>query len=211
MALCAKEKLGFKDGRLVEPETLNPLFDIWKRIDCMVSTWILNSISPGMKDQFMFTASAKKLWDEIALRYGTSNGPMFYQLEKDIASLSHGSKSVVLYFSKLKRLWDELNELEPPIVCICIEGCLVTQEFLKKEQRNKLMQFLMGLNETDGNSTLFVRAAVEPRRFVKKWDDKKGIIQYDHCGMKGHTTENCYKLKRYPIQKALEVGIKGLE
>ncbi|KAG9154869.1 hypothetical protein Leryth_027177 [Lithospermum erythrorhizon] len=101
MALCAKEKLGFKDGRLVEPETLNPLFDIWKRIDCMVSTWILNSISPGMKDQFMFTFT-----------------------------------------------WDELNELEPPIVCICIEGCLVTQEFLKKEQRNKLMQFLMGLNES---------------------------------------------------------------
>ncbi|GAA0186976.1 hypothetical protein LIER_34264 [Lithospermum erythrorhizon] len=57
--------------------------------------------------------------------------------------------SVVVYYSKLKRLWDEFNELEPPSVCKCIAGCPcnVTQDFLKKEQRKKLMQFLIELNE----------------------------------------------------------------
>ncbi|KAG9152043.1 hypothetical protein Leryth_025761 [Lithospermum erythrorhizon] len=33
MALCAKDKLGFIDGRLVEPELMSPLYDSWKRID----------------------------------------------------------------------------------------------------------------------------------------------------------------------------------
>ncbi|GAA0174753.1 hypothetical protein LIER_28083 [Lithospermum erythrorhizon] len=32
MALCAKEKLSFIDGRMVEPDLWDPLFDRWKRI-----------------------------------------------------------------------------------------------------------------------------------------------------------------------------------
>ncbi|GAA0173645.1 hypothetical protein LIER_27220 [Lithospermum erythrorhizon] len=49
-ALCAKEKLGFIDGRLLEPDVVDPTYDRWKRIDCIVSSWILNSISTGMEE-----------------------------------------------------------------------------------------------------------------------------------------------------------------
>ncbi|GAA0164211.1 hypothetical protein LIER_19901 [Lithospermum erythrorhizon] len=147
MALCAKEKLGFIDGRFPEPELLDPFNDRWKMIECMVSSWILNSISPGMKEQFMFTNTIKKLWDEIISRYGVCNGPLLYQLKREMTSLTQGSMSLVIYYSKLKRIWDELNELEPRPIYKCIEGCPcdLSQQMLKKNQDKKLMEFLLGL------------------------------------------------------------------
>ncbi|KAG9157705.1 hypothetical protein Leryth_021221 [Lithospermum erythrorhizon] len=90
MALCAKEKLGFIDSRLAEPDLCDPVYDRWKLIDCMASSWILNLISPGMKSQFMFTNTAKKLWDEITSRYGVCSGPMLYQLKRGMTSLTQG-------------------------------------------------------------------------------------------------------------------------
>ncbi|GAA0159311.1 hypothetical protein LIER_38839 [Lithospermum erythrorhizon] len=94
----------------------------------------VNNLYDGMKEQFMFTSSAQKLWDEVISRYGVSNGPMLYQLKREITFLSQGSMYVVVYYSKLKRLWDELNKLEPLSICKCIAGypCNVIQDFLKK-------------------------------------------------------------------------------
>ena len=44
IALGAKLKIGFINGSLKEPAKESKNFDQWIRVDCMVRSWILNSI-----------------------------------------------------------------------------------------------------------------------------------------------------------------------
>ena len=45
---------------------------------------------------------------------------------------------------------------------------------------------------------MFVKNNTENNRFKKPWDDKKNSLRCDHCGLKGHTKESCFKLVGYP-------------
>ena len=52
--------------------------------------------------------------------------------------------SVAGYFTKMKGLWDELGSYNDSPSCSC--GAM--KKHHEKEERNALMQFLMGLNES---------------------------------------------------------------
>lgn len=61
-----------------------------------------------------------------------------------MSSLQQNTLSVTLYYSKLKGLWDELSSYSEPVACTCGASCKIAE----KEQTNKVMQFLMGLNDS---------------------------------------------------------------
>ncbi|KAK6161898.1 hypothetical protein DH2020_001739 [Rehmannia glutinosa] len=144
LALRAKNKLGFINGKIAEPALESPQYENWKKVDCMVISWILNSLSKDIVDAFMYIDSAKQLWDEITERFGESNGPLIYQLEKEIFNITQGNMSVTIYYTKLKKLWDELCCLSPLPSCTCGASKALND----RETRQRLMQFLMGLNDT---------------------------------------------------------------
>ncbi|XP_068336528.1 uncharacterized protein [Pyrus communis] len=77
---------------------------------------------------------------ELREHYTQSNVPHIFQLQQDIASLTQDQLSVTAYYTKLKKLWDELASYSDSTSCTC--GA--------QNERNKLMQFLMGLNESYG-------------------------------------------------------------
>ncbi|KAK4406634.1 hypothetical protein Sango_0669900 [Sesamum angolense] len=95
-ALGAKKKLSFIDGRSVRPADSLEEPDEWIRIDCMIITWILNSVSKEIVDAFIYATSTRALWLEFEARYGGSNGPMIYNLEREISSISQGDMSILL-------------------------------------------------------------------------------------------------------------------
>ncbi|XP_021624990.1 uncharacterized protein LOC110624181 [Manihot esculenta] len=113
----------------------------------MVTSWILNSISKELVDGFIYTTSARDLWLEICERFGECNGPMIYELHRKISLMSQENAPVAVYFTKLKRLWDELGCMETLPTCTC--GA--SRAIAKITNRNRLMQFLMGLNEPFGS------------------------------------------------------------
>ncbi|XP_075103107.1 uncharacterized protein LOC142177932 [Nicotiana tabacum] len=84
----------------------------------------------------------------------------------------------------MKDLWDELDVIAPLASCDCEES-RPSVELLKNI---RLLQFLMGLNESYGN----IRS--KGHEFKPK---RSGLI-CDHCGYKGHLKENCYKIVGYP-------------
>ena len=43
IALIAKQKLGFVNGKLEQPDVNSKDYEQWLRVDCMVISWILNS------------------------------------------------------------------------------------------------------------------------------------------------------------------------
>ncbi|GKA76543.1 cysteine-rich receptor-like protein kinase 8 [Tanacetum coccineum] len=52
---------------------------------------------------------------------------------------------------KLKGLWDELDALEAPYACVCPCDCTNGRNNGERDQRKRLMQFLMGLDENYTN------------------------------------------------------------
>ena len=148
IALGAKNKLSFIDGTYT-PQSLNsPLYGGWKKADCMIFSWLLNSICKDISESFIYANSARDLWLEVEAHFGESNGPMIYQLQREINATIQGNAPITQYFSNLKKLWDELSYLEslPPYTC----G--VARIFSDFVESHKIMQFFMGLNEEFDNS-----------------------------------------------------------
>lgn len=146
VALRAKKKLGFINGKIKAPALDSDDYDKWWTADSMVVSWLLNAISKDISDAFVFCKNAKVLWDELKQRYGESNGPMIYKIERDIAGYRQGNNSVTDYYTNLKRKWDELICLAPLPVC-CEAGTAITDY----DNNRRLMQFLMGLGDEYDN------------------------------------------------------------
>jgi len=54
----------------------------------MVVSWLLNSIDPSLSSAFIYANSAKELWNELVERFGQSNGPLLYKVQKEVEDLS---------------------------------------------------------------------------------------------------------------------------
>nr|GEZ86353.1 hypothetical protein [Tanacetum cinerariifolium] len=93
---------------------------------------------------------ACELWKEIRDRYGQSNGPLVYQLERELSKISYGNLLVASYFNKLKKCWDELHNINGMPTCnygkIRECTCSVLKKFALRDSNSKLIQFLMKLN-----------------------------------------------------------------
>ncbi|PWA69353.1 hypothetical protein CTI12_AA298790 [Artemisia annua] len=151
MALGAKLKLGFIDGTCVKPPVNDVNVQRWVRCDYMVTCWILNSMVTELSDAFLYAQSACELWKEVAERYGQSNGPLIYQLERELSKITQGNLSIAAFFNKLKKCWDELQNFNGLPICNCGKmlecTCAMYDKFLERDSHLKLIQFLMKLND----------------------------------------------------------------
>ncbi|KAK9750465.1 hypothetical protein RND81_02G199300 [Saponaria officinalis] len=97
MALSSKNKLGFVTGKTAMPSANSSKFQQWIRCDSMVRCWLINSMIPAIKDVFMMCKNAKQIWTEVQERYGQSNGPLLFQLKKDLRNISQENDSIADY------------------------------------------------------------------------------------------------------------------
>ena len=154
-ALVAKNKIGFLDGSIEQPDVNDKDFNSWLRCDYLVTCWIVNSMEPEIGENFTFVESSAQLWNEVCERFGQSNGPQIYQIKKALENLKQENLSIVNYYSKMKRFWDELHNLRNFPDCSCGAVAKCSCNFLKKlaafQAEEQLMEFLLGLNERFDN------------------------------------------------------------
>lgn len=98
----------------------------------MVHSWIVNSCDPEIADSVTYYSTAHEVWEDLYEPFSEGNATRIFEIQRDIASLRQEQLSVSAYYTKLKSLWDEL----------------ATHSDIAQVDRQKLMQFLMGLNET---------------------------------------------------------------
>ncbi|XP_056690510.1 uncharacterized protein [Spinacia oleracea] len=149
-ALIAKNKEGFINGEIAKPAINHKDYLKWKRADFMVISWILSSMNHDLADDFGYIDTAVELWRELTERFGQSNGPLIYQLKKEIENLTQQNMTIVSYYGKLKKLWDEMQNLRAFPTCSCGALLQCSCNFMKKvaefEEEDKMMKFLLGLN-----------------------------------------------------------------
>ena len=69
LALSAKNKMGFVDGSIERPDETSNLFHNWNRVNSMVISWLLNSLSTDISESVLFLQTAEEIWSEINQRY----------------------------------------------------------------------------------------------------------------------------------------------
>lgn len=88
IALGAKTKIGFIDEKCKPPDEGDAKYEQWLRVDYMVRSRILNSIAKEIVEAFLYVNTAKELWDELCERFGECNGPMLYQIQREISTVT---------------------------------------------------------------------------------------------------------------------------
>ena len=137
LALNSKNKLGFVNGSIKAPsEEIDPEgYATWSRCNDTVHSWIVNTLNPEIADSVVYYSTAHEVWEDLCERFSQSNAPRIFEIQRDIACLRQEQPSVSAYYTKLKGLWDELASYNA-----AAHGA--------QQDQQKLMQFLMGLNES---------------------------------------------------------------
>ncbi|XP_019229937.1 PREDICTED: uncharacterized protein LOC109210912 [Nicotiana attenuata] len=144
IGLTGKSKLGFVDGRCTKDKFDRSLHELWEKCNAIVLSWIMNAVSKELLSGIVYKSSAHKVWTDLKDKYDKVDGSRIFFLHKEIATLSQGISSVSTYFSRLTDLWEEYDALMPCPGCDCPESKSYSEHF----EYQKLLQFLMGLNET---------------------------------------------------------------
>ncbi|XP_047331120.1 uncharacterized protein LOC124934642 [Impatiens glandulifera] len=157
LSLQAKVKLGFLDGSCVKP-TDDDGATQWMFVDAMVRSWILNTISKEIRANFEGTSTTQDQWQEVKSHYEGNNGPTLYGLARDISTINQGNLTTEEYYSKIRLYWEEIAGINPLPKCECdgsnianCLGCREIKKFYLINENAKLLQFLLGLNESYEN------------------------------------------------------------
>ncbi|GKC08791.1 hypothetical protein Tco_1000401 [Tanacetum coccineum] len=148
IALNAKNKMKLVNGDFPEPAIDSNLRPLWERNNDMLISWILNTVSGQISNNLNFINYVSKLWVELQEHYAQIDGHMIFQLTNDMVQLKQENCSIEVYYHKLKGFQDEYDALEAPYMCTCVCNCNNRRINGERDQRKRLIQFLMGLDES---------------------------------------------------------------
>ncbi|XP_075098891.1 uncharacterized protein LOC142175794 [Nicotiana tabacum] len=177
----------------------------------------MNSVSNELLSGMVYATSAHKVWTNLKESFDKVNGSRVLFLHRQIVNLSQGISSVSSYFSKLKELWAEFDSLMPCPGC----GCEESKKYAKHFESHRLLQFLMGLNESYAQSSNQIMMMSPSPTINKAYamiiseESRRSLTTSTHtvdnqenttlfssgnngAYNPGHTRETCYKLNGYP-------------
>lgn len=152
IALSARNKIGFVTGKYPEPSIDSDEHSAWQRCNDLIISWLLYSLDEHIAKSVLYFTTAREIWTDLEDRFGYTSGAQLYALEQQLYALSQGSSSVSEFYTRIKVVWDELNAAFPLPVCTCNKcTCNLTQRIYKAQQDQRLIQFLMKVNDEFAN------------------------------------------------------------
>ncbi|KAJ0503468.1 putative retrotransposon gag domain, retrotransposon Copia-like protein [Helianthus annuus] len=143
LALEAKNKYGFIDGKYEKLADDHVLAAQWDRCNFVVLTWLLNSVSEELFLGQVFFKLASEVWTNLKETYDKVDGSVVYDLYKRINCISQSSSSVAEYYNKLTTMWKQFDAM----VHLPSRSCQAAEDYNDFSTLIKLMQFLMGLDD----------------------------------------------------------------
>ena len=114
----------------------------------MISSWILNSVSPHITASVIYRDIALAVWNACKNRFLQANGPRISQLQKQISTIMQKDSTMTTFFTDLQATWDHLLNLRPlPSWSFGKCTCGVNDKIAHLYHQDSIMQFLNGLND----------------------------------------------------------------
>ncbi|KAL3368870.1 hypothetical protein AABB24_009597 [Solanum stoloniferum] len=170
----------------------------WERCNSIVVLWLMSSVQSNFLSGILFRSDAYLVWNDLKERFDKVNNSRAYHLHKEIATVVQGISSVSMYYSKLKDLWDEHNSIIPFPTCACERS----KDFVEHLERQKLFQFLMGLNDGYAHArsqilTLSPEPSVNQAYAMIIQDESQNMLVGGNCVVAGRMEPSTF----YAIEK----------
>ncbi|XP_073158979.1 uncharacterized protein [Henckelia pumila] len=117
-------------------------YNTWNR--AMVMALTAKNKLGFVDESLLYMTTCRKVWVDLHDRFHQSNAPRIYQIKKLLSSLHQGSMDISAYYTKLRILWDEFKDYQPTSTCQC--GSM--KDWINFHNQERVMQFLMGLNDS---------------------------------------------------------------
>ncbi|KAJ0772240.1 putative RNA-directed DNA polymerase [Helianthus annuus] len=143
LALEAKNKYGFIDGKCIKPKDDQVLANQWDRCNSVVITWLLNSISEELFLGQVFSKLASEVWTDLKESFDKVDSSVVYDLYKRINGISQNGSTVAEYYNRLTTMWKQFDAMVQLPSC----SCQAAKDYNDFSTLIKLMQFLMGLDD----------------------------------------------------------------
>ncbi|GKA82439.1 ribonuclease H-like domain-containing protein, partial [Tanacetum coccineum] len=152
IALRNYNKLGFIDGSCKKDSSNPGLANQYDMCNSVVVIWILNSLSPKLFFGAIYAKTAFEIWNDLKETYDKVDGSAVFNLHKNINSLNENGSTLADYYNKLNSLWKKFDAMVSLSTCTCaaVPTCIyvAAKHFDQHNQLIKLMQFLIGLDES---------------------------------------------------------------
>lgn len=79
----------------------------------MVMSWLINSITPDIGENFQLYSTAKDFWEDAKDTYSCKNSTAeLFEIESLLHYLKQGDSPLTKYFTTLTRYWQQLDLFE---------------------------------------------------------------------------------------------------
>ncbi|XP_073046876.1 uncharacterized protein [Primulina eburnea] len=145
MFISGRGRDDYLTGVAVQPSHSDPTFKAWRTENNLVMSWLINSMTIDIGENFLLYTTAKEIWDAARDTFSSSeNAIELFHIESTLQDLRQGEQSVTLYFTTLTRYWQQLD-LFQPYHWKCAEDNVFFRQIIETK---RIFKFLMGLNKT---------------------------------------------------------------
>ncbi|XP_070041646.1 uncharacterized protein [Nicotiana tomentosiformis] len=189
--------------------------------NAIVLSWLMNTVSTELLSGIVYASNTHLVWEDLRERFDKVNCMRIFQIHRAIATLSQGTNFVSTYFTKLKGLWKEYDDIVPAsnsreyaehlqqqMLLQFLSGLndsydQVRRQFLLQSNEPSLNQaYAMVIEDESQHSSSGLNEKIDPMAMQvgrgQGYRGKKPFIQCEHCGLRGHTKKNYYKIIGYP-------------
>ncbi|RVW67974.1 hypothetical protein CK203_061866 [Vitis vinifera] len=98
----SKDEDGYLTGEIVQPKSDDPRFRTWKTENNMVKSWLINSMTNEIRENFLLYKTTKKVWDAVKETYSTKENTVEQVAIKSVLhDLRQGDLTVTNYYNIL--------------------------------------------------------------------------------------------------------------
>ncbi|KAL9660879.1 hypothetical protein QQ045_025698 [Rhodiola kirilowii] len=170
MTLGIKMKLGFMHGEF--PRSTDAYQGArWDKCNNVVSSLIINSISPEIGSSLIHSSNCMQAWEDLDEQFSGSNDFTIFSIQQEIAMLMQEDQSIAQYYNKLIQLWGDEDALTVEISCYLGSNCKARRSSNDRKMRDRRMKFLMGLNDvyiTSRSNILHMRPSLSLKECYKQ-------------------------------------------
>ncbi|KAL1566233.1 hypothetical protein AAHA92_01865 [Salvia divinorum] len=126
------------------PQTGEPTHTKWQQRDHCCFNWIINNIEADLVNEVSQYATARDLWDGLAIIYGSGADPFqVYDLYRQANVMRQGNMTLEALWNRFQDLWISIDARDPSPLTIPSQIELDN----KRTQRFRLYQFLAALDD----------------------------------------------------------------
>ncbi|RVX23159.1 hypothetical protein CK203_000121 [Vitis vinifera] len=210
LIIHSKGRLGYLTEDSQKPTATEHGYLTWESENSMVMVWLVNSMEPKTRWNYLSYKTLKEIWDTAKVMYSDlGNVSQLFELQSELKEKKQGDSMVTNYYNTLISLWQELDLFDDNTRAC--PDCSI--RYIKKLEKERLFAFLHGLNK-DLNEVHECSLGTKPLPGIQdvfskvRWEESRKRVMHKT------SKDPCYKtllLSQNIVVQPLESNVQIME